>query len=130
MRGLQTCGIIGGREVSLNLCLRDMVQYPVHQSVSVSLSPYTATIRHRPAVMTSVASERNQHCRGKVRPKGPKKYNLKPEGISQGPQVLGEGLTAPPHQLGTLRECCENPQLDPQQGPSCQEFWCILGSSG
>ena len=43
----------GGGESIWNLCLRDMVQYPVYQSVSVSLSPYTATIRHRPAVMTS-----------------------------------------------------------------------------
>ena len=48
----------------------------------------------------------------------PKGRNSKSKGMSQGPRVLGEGLTtAPPHQLGGLWESCELPQWGPGRRP-------------
>ena len=56
---------------------------------------------------TAVASERNQHCGGEVRP----------EGLSRG-RVLGEGAVSPsPPVRGSGRAL---------RNAGRQEFWCIL----
>jgi len=55
--------------------------------------------------------------------RGTKGRNSKPEWLSQGPTVLGEGAYHPSHQLGGLRECCDLPDWSPGQSPGRQEFW-------
>jgi len=54
--------------------------------------------------------------------RSPTGRNSKPNGLNQGPPVLGDGLTAPPHQLGGLRDsgAYKLPQCGPGQSPDRQ----------
>ena len=71
------------------------------------------------AVAFSVASERNQHCGGEAMPKGPK---LKARRAEPLPGPPGSGGA---YQLGVCGSAASFPV-----GSGCQEFRCILGSSG
>ena len=69
----------------------------------------------------------NQRCGGETRP----------EGLSRGPRVLGEELTAayrPSSPPRGFAERCKLPGGGPGESPGQssgrQEFWCIFGSSG
>jgi len=69
-----------------------------------------------------VASERNQHCGGEARPKGPKLEAQR--AIIQGSGFMERGLPPlpSPHQLGGFRERFELPQWGPGQSPAAKNF--------
>jgi len=64
--------------------------------------------------------------------RGPGEADTQTSGLSPIPGLqpgLLKGLTAPPHQLGGLRERCKVAQWGPGRSPKRPEFLCILGSS-